>query len=59
MLNSKDMCLLPRLPDLLNLGMDSLKVEGRNKTEYYAAVVARTYEPSVWLLPRCTGRIRH
>ena len=47
MLNSKDMCLLPRLPDLLNLGMDSLKVEGRNKTEYYAAVVARTYRQAI------------
>ena len=47
MLNSKDMCLLPRLPDLLNIGMDSLKVEGRNKTEYYAAIVARTYRQAI------------
>ncbi len=47
MLNSKDMCLLPRLPDLLGIGMDSLKVEGRNKTEYYAAVVARTYRRAI------------
>ena len=46
-LNSKDMCLLPRLPDLLNIGMDSLKVEGRNKTEYYAAIVARTYRQAI------------
>ena len=46
-LNSKDMCLLPRLPDLLGIGMDSLKVEGRNKTEYYAAVVARAYRQAI------------
>ena len=47
MLNSKDMCLMPRLPDLLSIGMDSLKVEGRNKTEYYAAIVARTYRQAI------------
>ena len=47
MLNSKDMCLMPRLPDLLSIGMDSLKVEGRNKTEYYAATVARTYRQAI------------
>ncbi len=46
-LNSKDMCLMPRLPDLLKIGMDSLKVEGRNKTEYYAAIVARTYRKAI------------
>ena len=46
-LNSKDMCLMPRLPDLLEIGMDSLKVEGRNKTEYYAAIVARTYRQAI------------
>lgn len=47
MLNSKDMCLMPRLNDLLTIGMDSLKVEGRNKTEYYAAIVARTYRQAI------------
>lgn len=47
MLNSKDMCLMPRLPDLLSIGMDSLKVEGRNKTEYYASIVARTYRQAI------------
>lgn len=47
MLNSKDMCLMPRLDDLLSSGMDSLKVEGRNKTEYYAAIVARTYRQAI------------
>lgn len=46
-MNSKDMCLLPRLNKILDLGVDSLKVEGRNKTEYYAAVVARTYRKAI------------
>ena len=46
-LNSKDMCLMPRLPDLLSVGIDSLKVEGRNKTEYYAGTVARTYRKAI------------
>lgn len=47
MLNSKDMCLMPKLPDLLSIGLDSLKVEGRNKTEYYAGVVARAYRRAI------------
>lgn len=46
-LNSKDMCMMPRLDDLLKIGMDSLKVEGRNKTEYYAGVVARAYRKAI------------
>ena len=46
-LNSKDMCLMPRLPDLLSAGIDSLKVEGRNKTEYYAGTVARVYRKAI------------
>ncbi len=47
LLNSKDMCLMPRLPDLLSAGIDSLKVEGRNKTEYYAGTVARAYRQAI------------
>ena len=47
LLNSKDMCMMPRLDDLLRIGMDSLKVEGRNKTEYYAGVVARAYRKAI------------
>lgn len=46
-LNSKDLCLLPRLPEILELGINSLKVEGRNKSAYYAAVVARTYRMAI------------
>ncbi len=46
-LNAKDLCLLPKLGDYLQLGVDSLKVEGRNKGPYYAAVVARTYRMAI------------
>jgi putative protease len=46
-LNSRDLCLMPRLEQYLALGIDSLKVEGRNKSEYYAAVVARAYRLAI------------
>lgn len=42
-LNSKDLCLLPKLNEYLQLGIDSFKVEGRGKSLYYVAVVARAY----------------
>lgn len=42
-LNSKDLCLLPRLPEIVEAGLDSLKVEGRNKSAFYVASVARAY----------------
>lgn len=47
LLNSKDMCLMPRLDEILSIGMDSLKVEGRNKTEYYTGTVARAYRQAM------------
>ncbi len=46
-LNSKDLCLMPKLGDYLKLGIDSLKVEGRNKSVYYVAVIARTYRAAM------------
>jgi len=46
-LNSKDLCLMPRLNQILEIGIDSLKVEGRNKTEYYAGTVARAYRQAI------------
>lgn len=46
-LNSRDLNLMPRLGDYLALGLDSLKVEGRNKSEFYAAVVARAYRAAI------------
>ncbi len=47
MLNSKDLCLLPKLPEIIDAGIDSLKVEGRNKTNYYAAMVAWVYRRAI------------
>ncbi len=46
-LNSKDMCLMPVLDDYLKLGIDSLKIEGRNKSAYYVAVVAGAYRRAI------------
>ena len=46
-LNGKDLCLMPRLNELLALGVDSLKVEGRNRSAYYAAVTARAYRMAI------------
>jgi putative protease len=46
-LNSKDLCLMPKLNEYLSIGIDSLKVEGRNKTEYYAGTVARAYRMAI------------
>lgn len=46
-MNSKDMCLLPKLNEIVDLGIESLKIEGRNKTEYYAAIVARAYRKAI------------
>jgi putative protease len=46
-LNARDLCLMPKLNEYLALGIDSLKVEGRNKNEYYVAVVARAYRAAI------------
>lgn len=45
--NSKDLCLMPRLDRILAAGIDILKVEGRNKTPYYVASVARAYRKAI------------
>ncbi|MBQ7413444.1 MAG: U32 family peptidase C-terminal domain-containing protein [Alphaproteobacteria bacterium] len=46
-MNSRDLCLLPRLNDILPIGIDSFKIEGRNKSEYYTAVTARAYRRAI------------
>ncbi|MCM1063010.1 MAG: U32 family peptidase [Eubacterium sp.] len=45
--NSKDLCMIEHLPELMNAGIDSLKVEGRMKTALYVATVARTYRRAI------------
>ena len=42
-LNSRDMCMIDHLPDLINAGVDSLKIEGRMKSAAYAAAVTNAY----------------
>ena len=46
-LSSKDMCLVKELPELITMGVDSLKIEGRLKTEYYLATVINTYRHAI------------
>ena len=41
--NSKDLCMIEHIPEMLDAGIDSLKVEGRMKNALYVATVARTY----------------
>lgn len=45
--NSKDLCMIEHIPELLEAGIDSLKVEGRMKTALYVATVARTYRKAI------------
>lgn len=44
---SKDLCLMPVLNQYLEIGIDSLKIEGRNKSEYYVGTVARAYRKAI------------
>ena len=41
--SAKDLCLMPVLPQLIEAGVSSLKIEGRMKTEYYVATVTAAY----------------
>lgn len=45
--NSKDLCMVEHMDDVLNSGIDSLKIEGRMKTALYVATVARTYRKAI------------
>lgn len=45
--NSKDLCMIGHIPDLIDAGIDSLKIEGRMKTALYVATVARTYRKAL------------
>ncbi len=46
-LSSKDLCLIKELPEVVEMGIDSLKIEGRLKTEYYLATVINTYRNAI------------
>ena len=45
--SSKDLCLIKEIPEIIDMGVDSLKIEGRLKTEYYLAVVVNTYRNAI------------
>jgi putative protease len=45
--NSKDLCMVEHIPDLIDAGIDSFKIEGRMKTALYVATVARTYRRAI------------
>lgn len=45
--NSKDLCMIEHLDDLIEAGVDSMKIEGRMKTALYVATVARTYRKAI------------
>jgi len=45
--NSKDLCMIEYMPEMVEAGIDSLKIEGRMKTALYVATVARTYRKAI------------
>lgn len=45
--NSKDLCMIEYIPQIVNAGINSLKIEGRMKTALYVATVARTYRKAI------------
>ena len=46
-LNSRDMCMIDHIPELMAAGLDSLKIEGRAKSAYYAAIVTAAYRHAI------------
>ncbi|MCD7829464.1 MAG: U32 family peptidase, partial [Clostridiales bacterium] len=46
-LSSRDMCMIDHVPELLDAGLDSLKIEGRAKSAYYAALVTGAYRHAI------------
>lgn len=45
--NSKDLCMIEHIPDLIKSGLDSFKIEGRVKSEYYVATVIKAYREAI------------
>lgn len=45
--NSKDLCMIEYIPEMIDAGIDSFKIEGRMKTALYAATVTRTYRKAI------------
>ncbi len=47
LLNSKDMCMIEHIPDLVKSGIDSFKIEGRMKSSFYVACVVKSYRQAI------------
>ncbi len=45
--SSKDLCLIKEIPEIIDMGIDSVKIEGRLKTEYYIATVINAYRNAI------------
>lgn len=45
--NSRDLCMIEHIPELVNAGIDSFKIEGRAKSEYYTAMVTYAYRNAI------------
>ncbi|MGN1194533.1 MAG: U32 family peptidase, partial [Acutalibacteraceae bacterium] len=45
--NSKDMCMIEHIPELIKAGITSFKIEGRAKSEYYVSVVTNAYRAAL------------
>ncbi len=54
--NSKDLCLINRLPELVAAGVDSIKIEGRMKGIYYAGGIVRIYREALDYIYRCWAK---
>ncbi len=46
-MNSKDMCMIEHIPELVQSGIDSFKIEGRMKSSFYVATVVKAYREAI------------
>ena len=46
-MNSRDLCMIEHIPELIQVGLDSLKIEGRMKSVHYVAAVTKTYREAI------------
>ena len=46
-MNSKDLCMIEHIPDLIQSGLQSLKIEGRMKSEFYVAAIVKAYRQAI------------
>lgn len=46
-MNSKDLCMIDHIPELIDAGINALKIEGRNKSSYYTAIITNAYQHAI------------